>query len=535
MDNLLGRKAHPTFLDRLALDGSVSRRDFMRTAIAFGFVTCVAGEIWSAGAAAKVPKRGGTLVQGINGGSSTDSLDPISFQSFAPSAVGYLFGERLFGTDPSTGRVVPILGESIETSDAARTWVVKLRKGVTFHNGKEMNAKDVLYSLNRHRGNTSKSGAAGQMRGIADIKATGGNEITISLKTGNVNLPYFLTDYHLLIQPEGSTNDGIGTGGYIVKDAQPGVRYYTTRNPGYWNSNAAYFNAVETLIINDDTARALALVTGKAQLISSVDPKTLSLVKKNLNVVIENTPARGHYVFVMQVTSDPFSNYDLRLALKLAVDREQLLKQVLRGYGQVGNDFPINSAYALFPENIEQRAYDPHKAKHHYKKSGYTGTVLLHTSDAAFAGAEDAAILYQQQAARAGIRIEVKREPADGYFSDVWNKKPFCVSYWGGRPTQDQMYSVAYKSDAPWNETRWFRPKFDKLLIAARTELDEARRADMYRQMALMVRDDGGVILPIFNDFIDARATKLAGFVRDPTGPLPLSNGQAPMRCWFGQ
>lgn len=516
-----------------ARGGFLSRRDFIRAAITSGLTASVAASAWASSAAAKVPRRGGILVQGVNGGSSTDSLDPISYQSLAPSAVGYQFGERLFGTDPVTGRVVPQLGESIETTDDAKTWVVKLRKGVTFHNGKEMTAGDVLYSLNRHRGDDSKSGAAGQMKGISGIEATARHEITISLRAGNVNLPYFLTDYHLLIQPEGSTGDGIGTGGYVMKEAQPGVRYFTTRNPNYWNGGAAFFDAVETLVINDDTARALALMTGKAQLISAVDPKTLDLIQRNRDIAVENTSARGHYVFVMQVTAEPFSNYDLRMALKLAVDREQLLNQVLRGYGQVGNDFPINSSYALFPKDIEQRRYDPDRAKYHYKRAGYSGAVLLHTSDAAFAGAEDAAVLYQQQAARAGIELQVRREPADGYWSDVWNKKPFCVSYWGGRPTQDQMYSVAYKSDAPWNETRWFRPGFDKLLMEARTELDETKRGEKYREMALMVRDDGGLILPMFNDFIDARLAKLAGFVRDPTGPLPLSNGQAPMRCWF--
>lgn len=526
-------KANHSILHNLARDGSISRREFIRTAMASGLTASVATGIWSSSAAAAVPRRGGVLLQGVHGGSSTDSLDPISYQSLAPTVVGYQFGERLFGTDPATGRVVPQLGESIDTTDAAKTWVVKLRKGVSFHNGKEMTAGDVVYSLNRHRGADSKSGAAGQMKGIADIKATAGSEITISLRTGNVNLPFFLTDFHLLIQPQGSTGDGIGTGGYIVKEAQPGVRYYTTRNPNYWNNDAGFFDAVETLVINDDTARALALMTGKAQLISSVDPKTLSFMQRNRNVTIENTAARGHYVFVMHVTTDPFSNYDLRMALKLGVDREQLLKQVLGGYGQVGNDFPINSSYALFPKDIPQRPYDPDRAKYHYKRSGHSGTILLRTSDAAFAGAEDAAVLYQQQVARAGIKVQVRREPADGYWSDVWNKQPFCVSYWGGRPTQDQMYSVAYESDAPWNDTRWFRPRFDELLIAARTELDEAKRAEMYREMALLVRDDGGLILPMFNDFIDARATKLAGFVRDPTGPLPLSNGQAPMRCWF--
>jgi peptide/nickel transport system substrate-binding protein len=93
------------------------------------------------------------------------------------------------------------------------------------------------------------------------------------------------------------------------------------------------------------------------------------------------------------------------------------------------------------------------------------------------------------------------------------------------------MYSLAYKSDADWNETRWRRPAFDELLVRARGELDATRRRAVYREMAMMVRDDGGVIIPMFNDFIDATATNVHGFVRD--GAMELSNGLAPLRCWL--
>ena len=160
------------------------------------------------------------------------------------------------------------------------------------------------------------------------------------------------------------------------------------------------------------------------------------------------------------------------MALKLAMDREEMVDKILRGYGTVGNDFPINSAYPLFSDDIEQRTFDPEKAAFHYKKSGHDGTVLLRTSDVAFPGAVDAAQLYQQSCAKAGIKVEVKREPGDGYWSEVWNKQPFCTSYWGGRSTQDQMYSTAYLSTADWNDTRFLRPDFDKMVIAARAELD---------------------------------------------------------------
>ena len=114
------------------------------------------------------------------------------------------------------------------------------------------------------------------------------------------------------------------------------------------------------------------------------------------------------------------------------------------------------------------------------------------------------------------INITVVREPNDGYWDNVWLKKPFCASYWDGRPTADQMLTVVYKSDAPWNESFWKRPDFDKLLLEARSELDAAKRKAMYHDLETMVHDDSGVILPMFNNTIDATSTKVKGFVPKP-------------------
>ena len=388
----------------------------------------------------------------------------------------------------------------------------------------------MVYSLNRHRGDDSKSGAAGSLTSIQDVAATGPDEVTITLDAVNADLPFIITDYHLLIQPEGTTDNGVGTGGYIAREYRPGETAVLERNPDYWG-DGCWFDSVESLSINDATARTTALSTGKAHLIDRVDPKTAGLLSKNPKVVIESTTGRVHYVLIMHCNTAPFDNNDLRLALKHAIDRQELVDKILRGYGSLGNDIPINAAYPHFSADIEQRTYDPDKARHHYKKSGHSGKVLLQVSNAAFSGAEDVAVLYQQHAKRAGIELEVKREPADGYWDNVWNKQPFCVSYWSGRPTQDQMYSVAYKSDAPWNDTRFFNDGFDKLLISARSELDGEKRRQIYRDMAVIVRDEGGLICPMFNDFVDARATSLAGYVQDPLGSV--SNGLAPYCCWF--
>ncbi|MCY1244876.1 hypothetical protein D9M72_579760 [compost metagenome] len=109
--------------------------------------------------------------------------------------------------------------------------------------------------------------------------------------------------------------------------------------------------------------------------------------------------------------------------------------------------------------------------------------------------------------------------------------QPFCASYWGGRPTQDSRYSTSYLSTAEWNDTRFKREDFDKLLLQARSELDDAKRKEKYHSMAMTVRDEGGLILPVFNDYVNAASASLKGFVDDIGNDL--SNGYVASRVWF--
>ncbi len=167
----------------------------------------------------------------------------------------------------------------------------------------------------------------------------------------------------------------IGTGPYKVASFEPGVRATFERNADDWRTDRGYVDSVELIAMNDATARIAALSSGQVHFINRVDPKTVNLLKKAPTVEILNTSGRGHYVFIMHCNTAPFDNNDLRMALKYAMDRETLVQRILGGYGKVGNDFPINDTYALFPEGIEQRAYDPDKAAFHYKKSGHSGPV----------------------------------------------------------------------------------------------------------------------------------------------------------------
>jgi len=371
------------------------------------------------------------------------------------------------------------------------------------------------------------------MRGIKSMKAEG-DVFTVELDQPNADLPYLLTDYHLVIQPNGGKDDpnaAIGTGPYVLKAAEPGVRFVAEKNPDHWDDSHGHAATIEMIVINDDTARVAALQSGQVHMIDRVPPRTAGLVARAPNINVYSKSGPGHYVFIMHCDTAPFDNNDVRMALKYGINRQEMVDKILFGYGSVGNDTPINASYPLFTP-AEQREYDPDKAAFHMKKSGYDGAILLRTSDNSFPGAPDAAALFQQSCGNAGIALEIKREPNDGYWSEVWNKQPFCTSYWSGRPTQDSMFSTAYLSTADWNDTRFKNEKFDQLLLAARAELDEAKRKQMYADMSTILGDEGGLICPMFNDFVDAVSDQIGGW-QEKTAGFGLMNLYAPVKTWI--
>ncbi|MBZ9700548.1 MULTISPECIES: ABC transporter substrate-binding protein [unclassified Mesorhizobium] len=481
--------------------------------------------------AADEPVKGGHLVVGLAGGASTDSLDPTLSAAQAAGNMVKQLQENLICPASDGKGLEAMLAESWDYSKDLLKWNFKIRKGVTFHNGKLMTAKDVIYSLNRHRGPETKSGGAAGMRIVSDVKAENDHEVTITLNEPNVDFPYVLTDYHVVVQPEGLPVDsGIGTGVYALKEVNLGTRYITTKYKDYWREDVGFVDSIESLVINDATARISALLNGRVHLIDTIPPKIVPLIKGSKVATIVPTQGRAHYSLAMRCDAAPFDNADLRMALKLAIDREDLVRRILYGYGAAGNDTPINDAYPLATV-LPQRKYDPEEAGRLYKKSGHSGPIDLHISDVAFPGAVDAATLYKEHAAKAGIDINVIRVPGDGYWTDIWLKKPFCGTFWDGRPTQDLALALAYKSDAPWNDTAWMRPEFDKLLAEARSTDDEAIRTAKYKLASEMIRDDGGAIIPMFNQYLDGVSHKVKGYVPDVNNEL--MNGRFFEKVWL--
>ena len=408
----------------------------------------------------------------------------------------------------------PELAESYEPNADATEWIFNLRKGVEFHNGKTLDADDVIVSIDRHRVEDSKSATKNFAEAISNMRKDGPNRVIFTLREGNADFPFILAAQTFNIIPfkDAEPIFGGGTGGYSLEEYDPGVRGAFKRFPNYFKSDQAFFDSAEVTVIADSTTRQNALVTGELDIIDYVPPKTADLLAKKPGIEVLSNTGTLHYTFPMRLDLEPFKdNNDLRLALKYAFDREDALHKILRGYGSLGNDHPISTTNRYHAGDLEQRTYDVDKAKFHLKKAGHEGfTHELSGSEGLYAGCMDTILVYKEHAAKAGIEIVANRMPSDGYWSDVWLKHPWSASYWSGRPTEDWMFSQGYGDDSTWNETYWKHERFNMLLKSARAELDQTKRRDMYVEMQQICRDEGGSVIPLFGNHISAYSDKIA-------------------------
>jgi peptide/nickel transport system substrate-binding protein len=521
-------------LDLLA-KGKITRRGFLTQVTAMGLLFSISPSFLRGEAHALTPMRGGRLKIGSAGGSTSDDLDIGKLTHTMPQICNQCLQSYLVEINPEM-EPIPELAESWEPSPDATKWIFRLRRAVEFHNAKTLDAEDVVYSINYHRGET-KSAGKGLMGPVKDVKADGKYTVIFDLEEGNADFPVILSDHHIAIVPAGTNEKefakGIGTGPFKLKNYEPGVRFTAERNPNYFKENRPYFDELEILSISDVNARTNALKSGQIDVMNRCEVKTFDLMKKAPGLQALALNGAKHYSIPMLTTSKPYDNNDVRLGLKYGVDRTQLVKLLLRGYGYEGNDHPIAKVNRYYAHEIPIRAYDPDKAMFHMKKAGMTDHVFnLHAADAAFGGAVDAAILIKEKAAKAGINIKVVREPDDGYWSNVWMKKEWCMSYWMGRPSEDMMFSIAYAADANWNETLWKHERFNKLLKEARPVLDQTKRREKYVELQRICRDEGGALVPVFAQDLSAASDKL-GHEETIGTNYEFDGLRLPERWWF--
>ncbi len=507
----------------------IGRRDVLAGGAALG----LGAALPLAAQAQGVPKKGGTLRMGMSGGSASDGLDFRTWADIIMAGTGLMLWNQLVEI-ADNGDAVGELAASWETKPGAKEWIFNLRKGITFTSGKTFDADDVIYSIGLHTGE-GKSPAKVLLQDVSEIKKLSPTQVQFTLKNGNAEFPYILTDWHLLMVPKGFTNwsKPDGTGAFTLESFQPGIRSLFKRKPGaYWKPGRGNFDAVELRYLIDNAARTQALLTGQVDVINRVDPKAAATFVKSPKHFLSRTPAAGQrYCFVAHVDEDPYRNRDVMLSLKYGIDRQKIVQNVFSGYAVPGLDHLVGPTQKFCSKNVKPYPYDPEKAKFHLKKSGYTGPVELQVSEGAFPGATDAAIVFQESYAKAGGKLSVKRVSGDGYWDNVWPKVPFCAVYWGPRPTADLQLTTVFTSDAAWNDTHYRSPEVDNLLKDARVELNVSKRQGMYDRIQQLLHEEAGMITFVVGDYLDAATTKLKGLT--PSARFDMGDQRIAEKGWF--
>jgi peptide/nickel transport system substrate-binding protein len=487
---------------------------------------------------AGTPKPGGNFRLGVTGGGAKDIMDGQNITTKPDQARLVSAFETLLEFDDEYQLQSTGLAESVE-ADNPQQYTIKLRDGITFQNGKPLTADDVIYSLQRigTEANGLTGFAATATMDIKNIKKMDNRTVRLPLLSADSTIPQTLASYTFGMVPKGyqafkgDVSTQVGTGAYKLKSFTPGQESVHERYDGYWRDS--YFDQVTITDFSDATAQINALKGGQVDAITDLPANQVEAVKSSgVESLISQTG--GWVPICMAIDMPPFNDNRVRQAMRLIVDREQILAQIGSGYGQIANDL-----YAPFDEgynsDLEQRQQDIEQAKSLLKSAGQEGLkVDLHTTNGA-SGMVELASVFASQAKDAGVTITVKNDP--NYYGDAYLKLAFSVDFWGTRGYLNQVQQGSLPN-SPYNETHW-PPKsgdgsnFEDLYKQALQETDSAKRIEIEHEMQKLEYDLGGYIIPYFNSLIDGHSSKVKG-LKPSKGTLNLAGfGHGFRTIWF--
>jgi peptide/nickel transport system substrate-binding protein len=400
-------------------------------------------------------------------------------------------------------------------NETATEWTFKLRAGVKFHDGSDFDAGDVVYTLEHVRDPKFDSPAASVIEMVDTIEAVDPLTVKMTLSAPYADLALQLMDYRIRMIPEGSVDTigttGIGTGPFILATLDPEGTTVLKANPDYWEGPPGVAT-IEIIAILDTQARVQALQSGQIDMLGYGDlsGQQLALFKNNPKFKVLTVTTGDWMGIVFRTDTAPFTDARVRRAVRIAADRQEMINLVLGPDGGVVTcDHPVwtgDQYRAPFdcPQQIDE-------AKRLLTEAGYPDGIEFDviTSDLK-GGWIDMVQVYQQQVAQAGIKVNLVKAPADGYWSNVWMEEPVVTTQWGQRPA-DQILNEDYRGGAPWNETYWNRADFDGLLDRARREIDFNKRKALYHELQRILYEEGGSFIPFHINQAVATTARVSG------------------------
>ena len=535
-------------LKRQLVDRQIDRREFLRYAVLLGMsvpaADAVARHITAdamvTAAAAQTMPRGGTLRLGMR---CQDLKSPHTYSwiESANSARQVLDYLAITGPDNITR---PGLIEKWEASPDLKTWTLRVRRGVKWHNGRQFTADDVVWNLKHVLDPKTGSSVLGLMKGfLLEEFDTGDKDdkgnvkkstrlwdanavqkvdtytVRLNGKTPQLAVPEQLFHYPLLIVDPTDNGEfkvgSNGTGAFTLAESEVGRRQILKARKDYWGGGP-HLDELHFIDLGDDPAAAVsALASKQVDGLYGADITQLDALAKLPHVQMYQVPTAYTATARVQPVK-PFDDKRVRQALRYAIDSSAVLQIAHKGLGQAGEHHhvsPVHPEYAKLP--AFQR--DVAKAKKLLAEAGYPNGIDTEIACKPQPGWELLAVQAMvEQWKEAGIRVKINVMPSTQYW-EIWTKTPFGFTTWAHRPLGVMSLALAYRTGVPWNESKYSNPEFDRLLGMAEGTIDVAARREVMAQLEKILQEDGPIVQPVWRAIFTFMDKRVQGFKVHPS------------------
>jgi peptide/nickel transport system substrate-binding protein len=511
--------------DKSLFGREFTRRDVLKGAAVAGAALGLGGTLAACGggtstagsaspSAAASPKRGGTINAGITGGSNSNTLDVTMEVTNSDAARTVMTYEALVEIK-ADGTMGFLLAEDMIPNADASEWTIKLKPDITWQDGKPFTVDDVMYTYN-YIAKNKKNGAG--FLSVVDLPAMKKvDDLTLKvpmLQPNSIFIQVQPTWFLPIVPVNYDPNKPNGTGPFKITSFSPQQTIFE-RYENYWNQPLPYVDKVVLMEYDDITAQVNALLGGQVDTISLITSNEIdSLKSQGKSIVI--SPGGGMNPFTMNTQVAPFNDVRVRQAMRLIIDRPQMLDLVFKGNGTLGNDV-FSRWDPAYDTSIPQRTQDLEQAKSLLKQAGQEGLkVELVAADIAM-GVVSSAQVFAEQAKGAGVTVNVRKTTVTDFFGPEYLKYPFAFDYWGFQYYLPQVQSELLPTSPYW-ETHWDDPRTQKLYKQALATPDEAQRTEICHEMQQIDHDEGGLMIPFFPPVIDASSPTINGLQESKIG-----------------
>ena len=537
------RTEHENHLIDGLISGSVSRREFIRWGSVLGMSAPLLGSLTAAAGFTAMPRlaRAGTPGGTIRYGQivSAGAIDPVKVADGGGITVLSQVGEYLVLSD-KTLTPKPVLAESWAPNKDGSVWTFKLRKGVKFHNGKEMKADDVVATFDRLADPDNGSNALSALKGVL---SKGGSKkiddytVEFTLDAPNAGFPYSVSsdNYNAIIIPADTNtaefeNSMIATGPFKLETFTPKVGATFVRNDDYWGPKALP-DRIEATFFDAYPPQILALQGGQIDIIGQVPVLQGVGLLNDPNVDMISIPSVAHQQVHMRCDMDPFKDKRVRQAIALTLDRPALIQGLMKGKAQIGNDSPFAGAYPSTDKSVPQRQKDIAKAKELMAAAGMKDGFKVTLTTEKYLELPDYAVLIQNAVKEIGGQIELNVMDQGAYYGDAvpgkspWLDSTMGITDYGHRGVPNVYLTAPLTSDGTWNSAHFNNKEYDGLVKSYIGSLDlDSQKANASKIQTLLL-DETPVLFTYFYDFLTATKKGTTGV--ETTAMAHLFLGQA--------